>query len=144
MFARRRRPSAASLRPARSSTRRRGDRGEDLAAREAAARGWRVLARNHRCKLGEVDLVAVDGQVLVFVEVKARAARGYAQQALTRAKRRRVVLAALDFAARRRVDLGAVPFRFDVCEVRLAPDPRDDRAIWVENAFDAEGLGLDF
>src|SRR4051794_31627557 len=52
----------------------RGRRGEDLAARHLEALGYDILARNHRTRFGELDLVAFDGETLVFAEVKTRLA----------------------------------------------------------------------
>ena len=52
----------------------RGRQGEELAARHYAALGFEVLARNHRTRYGELDLVAYDGETLVFAEVKTRLA----------------------------------------------------------------------
>ncbi len=49
-----------------------GQRGEDLAAEHLQRLGFQILARNHRTRFGELDLVAYDGDVLVFVEVKTR------------------------------------------------------------------------
>src|SRR3954464_1401141 len=49
-----------------------GHQGEDLAAQHFQRLGFDVLARNHRTRFGELDLVAYDGQTLVFVEVKTR------------------------------------------------------------------------
>lgn len=54
-----------------------GRRGEAIAARHLQGRGLRILDRNWRCKQGEIDLVAMDGDELVFVEVKTRAGLGY-------------------------------------------------------------------
>ena len=51
-----------------------GQRGEDLAAEHFERLGFEVLARNHRTRFGELDLVACDGDTLVFVEVKTRRA----------------------------------------------------------------------
>ena len=51
-----------------------GDWYEDAAARWLCAQGWQVVQRNFRCKLGEIDIIALDGECLVFVEVRARAA----------------------------------------------------------------------
>jgi putative endonuclease len=51
-----------------------GQRGEDLAAEHFRRLGFEVLARNHRTRFGELDLVAYDGDTLVFVEVKTRRA----------------------------------------------------------------------
>src|SRR5215218_6569878 len=47
-----------------------GQRGEDLAAAHVERLGWQILARNHRTRLGEIDLIARDGATLVFAEVK--------------------------------------------------------------------------
>jgi putative endonuclease len=52
----------------------RGRQGEQLAARHLEALGYEVLARNHRTRFGELDLVAFDGETLVFAEVKTRLA----------------------------------------------------------------------
>jgi putative endonuclease len=49
-----------------------GQRGEDLAAEHLERLGFQILARNHRTRYGELDLVAYNGEVLVFVEVKTR------------------------------------------------------------------------
>ncbi len=49
-----------------------GQRGEDLAAEHLERLGFQILARNHRTRFGELDLVAYDGDVLVFAEVKTR------------------------------------------------------------------------
>ncbi|WP_062313040.1 YraN family protein [Demequina rhizosphaerae] len=69
-----------------------GRYGEELAARRLLEDGWEVLARNWRCGLGEVDIVARDGAEVVFVEVKTRRsdAFGGALAAVTGAKVRRL------------------------------------------------------
>ena len=48
-----------------------GRAAEDLVARRLVASGWRIVARNHRTRYGELDLIAIEGSTLVFVEVKA-------------------------------------------------------------------------
>ncbi|TXK17042.1 YraN family protein [Homoserinibacter sp. GY 40078] len=65
-----------------------GRRGERIAERHLTARGFRVLARNWRCRHGELDLVMRDGESLVFVEVKTRASTlfGHPFEAITPAK----------------------------------------------------------
>src|SRR6476659_2793751 len=50
-----------------------GDRGENMAARHLRNLGYKIILRNFRCELGEIDIVARDGKTLVFVEVKTRA-----------------------------------------------------------------------
>src|SRR3954463_2420492 len=61
------RPSSA---PARDAL---GDRGEKVAARFLRNQGYKIIVRNFRCELGEIDIIARDGKTLVFVEVKTRA-----------------------------------------------------------------------
>jgi putative endonuclease len=50
-----------------------GDRGENVAARYLRNHGYKIIVRNYRCEIGEIDIVARDGKTLVFVEVKSRA-----------------------------------------------------------------------
>ena len=78
------------------------------------AAGLRILERGWRCRLGEIDLVAEDGETLVFIEVKARSsgAFGPAEAAVTPAKRARLARLALAYAAGHGV--GDRPMRFDV------------------------------
>ena len=52
-----------------------GDRGENVAARYLRNRGFKIIVRNFRCELGEIDIIARDGKTLVFVEVKTRLRR---------------------------------------------------------------------
>lgn len=78
-----------------------GRRAEELAARFLERKGLRVLARNFRCRGGEIDLVCADGAALVFVEVRLRRHAGYggAAASVTQAKQRRVILAARHYLA---------------------------------------------
>ena len=73
-----------------------GQDGEDLAARFLERQGLAVIARNYRCRGGEIDLVCRDGKTLVFVEVRLRRGKAFggAAASITQAKQRRVVLAA--------------------------------------------------
>ena len=54
------------------STKEIGNAGEDLACAWAKDRGWVILERNYRCRFGEIDLIARDGGILIFAEVKTR------------------------------------------------------------------------
>ena len=115
----------------------RGREGEDLACRHLVAQGFRILERNWRCRAGELDIVARDGAVTVFVEVKDRGdvSHGEGFEAVTSRKRRRIVLAARLYAAG--AGLEGRPMRFDVVSIDRsagAPRVRHDR-----NAFGAEG-----
>ncbi len=73
-----------------------GRRAEDLAAAYLAAKGLTIVERNFRARVGEIDLIARDGESVVFVEVRARAGAGFggAAASVTAAKRRRLERAA--------------------------------------------------
>lgn len=77
----------------------RGKQAEEYVTRLVVERGWQVVARNYRTRYGEIDTVALDGDVLVFVEVRARTgdAFGLADDTVTRAKLRRLTSTALTF-----------------------------------------------
>lgn len=77
--------------------RERGREGEEIAARYVASlQGWQILARNVYFRAGELDLVALDGEQLVFVEVRSRwTQRGpRAEDSITRTKQRKLTIAA--------------------------------------------------
>ncbi|MBI4372009.1 MAG: YraN family protein [Elusimicrobia bacterium] len=86
---------------------------EERAAAYLASRGMAVLERNFRTKAGEIDLVARDGEEVVFVEVRSRAGAGFggAAASVDRAKRARIARAARRWLAARRWE---GPCRFDV------------------------------
>ena len=96
-----------------------GKLGEDLACRELERRGYAIVARRYRRRGGELDIVARDGQTIVFVEVKARDGRlfGEAVEAVTALKRRRLTQLAVDYLMRQH--LTHCPCRFDVVSIQL-------------------------
>ena len=110
----------------------RGTWAEDLALRHLCARGLALEARNYRCHRGEIDLVMRDGEVLVFVEVRYRAADRYGGAAETVDHRKRGRIAAtaahyLQYHPRR----GGCPCRFDVVSVNGEAPAID----WIADAF---------
>jgi len=112
-----------------------GKHGEDLACRELERRGYAILARRHRTRGGEIDIIARDGRTMVFVEVKARESHafGTAAEAVTAQKRRRLADLARDYMMRNH--LVDCPCRFDIVSIHF-----DSGAPAVEifqNAFDA-------
>lgn len=117
-----------------------GDRGERAAAAHLKRQGMRVLLRNYRVACGEIDLIARDGDVLVFVEVKARR-RGVPAEAVTPEKQRRLTLAALHF--QKRYGLLEQRCRFDVVSV-LWPERGEPVIEHYRDAFDAQGRGQMF
>lgn len=118
-----------------------GDRGERAAARYLRRKGLRVIVRGYRTRLGEIDLIARDGETLVFVEVKARR-RGVPAEAVTPEKQRRITLVALHFL--RKHGLLDVRGRFDIVAI-VWPDERGEPQIeHIPNAFEAVGKGQMF
>ena len=114
-----------------------GQAGEDLACAFLAAHGYRIRARNFRCRAGELDVVAERAGVTVFVEVKERhgSSHGFGFEHVTWAKRRRVLQAARLYAVRQGLLESAL--RFDVVSIDWKdgrPHVRHD-----EDAFDAQG-----
>ena len=94
-----------------------GQAGEKAAGDMLTGRGYRVVARNYRVRGGELDLVCLDGDTVVFVEVKTRGpgSLGRPDQAVTPVKRGRLVRAAAAFLSER--DWWERPCRFDVVAV---------------------------
>ena len=110
-----------------------GAGGEERAARYFVEQGYTVVARNHRCPRGEVDLVVEKGALLVFVEVRTRTAatHGLPQETVRTAKQAKVVRAARDWLARNRVRDREL--RFDVVGVL------GEAVTHLPGAFDAGG-----
>ena len=109
-----------------------GKAAERAAEDYLSGKGFRVLDRGWRTRFGEVDLVALDGDTLVFVEVKARSsgAFGPAEAAVHARKQGRIARAALAYLQRRRHD---GPVRFDVVAFQ------DGAVRHIEGAFCAQG-----
>lgn len=91
----------------------RKDDWEALAAEFLAKKGYEIAARNVRMHLGEIDIVAVDGNEIVFVEVKARKSRDFGgpEYAIVEKKKSRLLAAAKEFIARE--NISRRPCRFD-------------------------------
>jgi putative endonuclease len=120
--------------PRAEARKRSGVDAEALAARFLESRGLAVVARNFRVRCGEIDLVARDGDTLVFVEVRLRrsASFGGAAESITAAKRARLVAAAQVYLLRER---GDPPCRFDAILLdRLDPARVDWRRNVIEGA----------
>ena len=119
-----------------------GQRGEDAAARYLKRQGYRILARGLDSRLGELDIIAVDGRTIVFVEVKTRRSTeaGHPTEAIDPRKERRMTQAALAYLkAQRLLNYAA---RFDVIAITWPRDARRPSAIeHVKNAFEPAGRG---
>jgi putative endonuclease len=104
-----------------------GRRAEQLVARRLERAGWRIVDRNVRTRTGEIDLIALDGATLVFVEVKAGrvgAAAGPERpaHAVGRRKQLQIRRLAREWLAEGRTPSGVAGYRFDVVGVSFGRD----------------------
>jgi len=111
-----------------------GEAGEALAARLLRKKGYKIVATNYRTQLGEIDIIARDGDTLVFIEVKARQSGrfGSPKWALTPRKQRKISMVALYYL--KTTGKSQAKARFDVVSIRSAPQ-RPEVEI-IRNAFD--------
>jgi putative endonuclease len=108
-----------------------GRAAEVLAAAHLERHGLQIVARNYRCRRGEVDLIACEGATLVFVEVRLRSHRGFggAAASIDARKQHRIAVAAQHFLSRHRA---TPPCRFDA----LLLSRLDEGTIeWIRGAF---------
>lgn len=114
---------------ARQKAHRRGHRGEWLAALALMLKGYRIVARRYKTRLGEIDLIARRGDLVLIVEVKARRTLLEAMEAVARGSERRIEAAA-DLWLARQPDYGRFSVRFDMVAILPRRWP-----VHVENAF---------
>jgi putative endonuclease len=121
-----------------------GDRGEDAAAKFLKRQGFHILARGLDSPLGELDIVAVDGRTVVFVEVKTRRTddAGRPSEAIDQRKEQRMTQAALAYLKSNR--LLNYSARFDVVAIMWPDDARKPTIEHFKNAFSPVGAGQFF
>ena len=122
--------------PPRTARQLAGERAEAQALDALVLRGWQPLARNVRCRAGEIDLVLRDGDTIVFVEVRQRSRDDYggAAASVGAAKQRRILRTAQWWLLRRYGQRAWPPCRFDVIAFDGAGGMQ-----WLPAAFDAGG-----
>lgn len=108
-----------------------GEAAEQLAAAYLERQGLRVVERNYRCRLGEIDLIMRDGSALVFVEVRLRSSGNFggAAESITLRKQKKILQAARHYLAGQR---SLPPCRFDAV---LLGGLEDGAIEWIKNAF---------
>ncbi|MCP4343047.1 MAG: YraN family protein [Desulfobulbaceae bacterium] len=118
-----------------NSRQRLGKIGEQAVAKFLKKYGYKILAQNYRCKLGEIDIIAKDGPVLVFIEVKTRSGTSYGcpAAAVNMRKQRQISKAAQCYLAEH--SLFDSPARFDVVSV-LCDHNNNHHFDHINNAFD--------
>ena len=125
----------AAIQPPEDPRRALGRLGEELAARHLERLGYAIVARNHRTRFGELDLVACDGRTLVFCEVKTRRGRGDPWNGLHEAKQRRVRRMARAYLADVADRPRTAALRFDAIGVVVDGQGRLVRLDHLEGAF---------
>jgi len=121
-----------------------GSEGERLAAKYLRRLGYKILARRYRTPLVEIDLVALDGACIVFVEVKTRRTEsaGLPHEAVNRAKQAQLTRLALAYLKRyRRLEHAA---RFDVVSIVWAGTGEEPQIVHYKNAFEPPDRGQMF
>jgi putative endonuclease len=118
-----------------------GERGERLAARHLKRQGMRILLRRYQTEQGEIDLIARDGDTLVFVEVKARR-KGSPVETVTLEKQRRLTNVSFQFL--RKYQLLEVRSRYDVVAIVWPDDRTPPQVEHFRNAFEPVGRGQMF
>ena len=111
-----------------------GKKGEDLAIAQLRAMKYKIIERNFKCALGEIDIIAREKDTLVFVEVKTRRTRDFGgpAAAVNARKQRQLSKVALTYLNLKK--LAQIPARFDVVAVELIPPA--PRIEVLRNAFD--------
>lgn len=115
-----------------AAARRRGRHAETVAAWLLRLKGFRILARDQRFRLGEIDLVARRGGLVIFVEVKARRDLALAAEAVKPRQQQRIARAARAYLALR-PELGGMAQRFDVVLIGRGLWPRHVPDAWRES-----------
>lgn len=113
---------------------RRGLKGEIIAATELGRRGYRIIESNYRCRYGEIDLIAMDGDALVFVEVKSRKSCrfGIPAESITALKREKLLITAEHYLQAKNLSL--LVCRFDVVSI-IFRDGVEPEVEIIQNAF---------
>lgn len=115
-----------------------GDFGEGLACEYLATLGYRVLERNFSCRAGELDIIALQGDTVVFIEVKTRSSEKYGlpSEAVSSAKQTKIVKTALYYLQRNR--LLDYMCRFDVIEI-IVDEENNHQIKLIKDAFQYSG-----
>jgi len=113
-----------------------GDKGEKLAEDFLKRNGYKITQRNYRCRLGEIDIIAQQDDVIVFVEVRTKQTEsfGLPQYSITSGKISRITKAALSYLQEK--ELAGCTCRFDVIAITFPNGSREPRIEHIENAFE--------
>lgn len=109
-----------------------GRKGELLAKQYLVSHNYNILSMNYRNKIGEIDIIAMNKEILVFIEVKTRRSLeyGYAYEAVNRRKQEKIISTSLVFLKQN--GFKEIQWRYDIIEVYLTPKTRINH---IDNAF---------
>jgi len=112
-----------------------GRKNESVAARYLKKNGYRIITKNYRTKMGEIDIIAKEGDVIVFVEVKARKSPflNRAKESVTKSKQHKLTLTAYSYLKQKGLDGKSA--RFDVVSIDYTQNLPEIEVI--KNAFEA-------
>jgi len=116
-----------------------GGIGEKVAIEYLKKQGYHIIETNFKCKQGEIDIIAADDDIIVFIEVKTRSSDVYGQpsEAVNYYKQRKIVQVALTYLAKR--NLFNWMSRFDVVEVIMEQTDKIANINLIKNAFEYSG-----
>lgn len=114
-----------------------GRHAEQAAAAFLQDNGLHIVARNYRCRRGEIDLIAEDGRILVFVEVRRRPLLADAAESIDKRKQARLTVAAAHYLSRGNPRTRNRPCRFDVILINS-----QNTIKWLKSAFPAVQYGI--
>ena len=118
-----------------------GTQGENAARRLLESRGYRILECNYRCRYGEIDIVALDGDCTVFVEVRTKRSKSFGspEESLSKAKQRRLTTTALTYLQAR--ETPSADWRIDLVSVRFPVGNGSPKIDHVKHAVQGENDG---
>ncbi|MBI5183448.1 MAG: YraN family protein, partial [Nitrospinae bacterium] len=101
-----------------------GRKGEDIATRYLKEMGYKIIERNFRCPMGEIDLIASEKGVLIFIEIRTRRSDSFAppQLSVNRVKQQKIINSALNYLVRKRIT--GIDCRFDIITIIFSPDTK--------------------
>lgn len=119
------------------STRTIGQQAEQYASDYLQARGLRLLAKNYRCRYGEIDLIMQDSHDIVFVEVRSRRNTNYgtAAESINMTKQKKIIVTAINYL-KQQGWLDKMNSRFDI--IGIHPTAQAHSLEWIKDAFSAD------
>jgi putative endonuclease len=111
-----------------------GKKGEDIAVAYLKGKGYRIVERNYKCPLGEIDIVAKDGDVIVFVEVKSRKSEEFGDPQLAVGLEKQKKISKISLMYLKEKHLYPCNARFDVVAIKMLPD--GSTVELIQNAFE--------